>query len=119
MKKSELLTRIENSNYAVIISAESAHHTYLNGIQTRKLQRQLQTWELYFYEVTDCYHNETEQSFVVICANFYDVARLMHQAFDIYHQESVLVLDSHNNMACLLFADVYNMFARDLSELCT
>lgn len=79
----------------MILSAELANNSFEKNRQlTENLTSDLLTLQVSFNHALGCYKGQREVSFVILPKNTDEIDAIMHLAFKLYRQESVLMQDN-------------------------
>lgn len=124
MTGTTLAALLQAHDYAVVLSACHKHTTVnpvtkcmLNTRATSLLETAIARTGLKFLPVEGVYEGEHEDSFLVLCNDYYDVARMECFALHDNQQESVLVLDLQKECAILKYNDCASMIGHGLVQL--
>ena len=113
-----LLNLLSHTDLAVVISAElSRAAPSLNVMRTGQLERDLINTGLQYCRVSGCYHGTTEQAFVVMCNDLFDVMRIECLGIHKYKQDSVLIVDQNKCLAMLKYADLCTVIGRGFEQV--
>ena len=124
MTGTTLTALLHAHDYAIVLSACHNHDTVdavtkvmLNTRATSLLETAIAKTGLKFLPVEGVYEGEHEDSFLVLCNDYYDVARMESLAMYDNAQECVLVLDLLKENAVLKYKDVASMIGRGLQQV--
>ncbi len=109
---------LQQYDYAVMLSAELDNANTLDNVErTSLLEHDLELNGVRYVRTLGCYKGVLEQSFLVFCDSYLNVARMLHKGLYTYQQESVLVLDNRKSMAMLHYVGSIQIIGRALVEV--
>jgi len=111
MNTATLQNLLNVHRYAVILSAENSSPLHsqcvkdklqtINRRNTSHLEKRIKAYNLDYKPAKGYYHGSDENSFIVFCKDYFDVARVEILGLHNFKQECVIILDVANNRAIL------------------